>query len=251
MQWQVNTGSGFTNISDGGVYSGSTTGTLTITGATAAMNGYQYEAVFTNSGGTATSSSAMLTVDFAPTVTTSPASQSVTAGSSVTFMAAASGNPAATVQWMVSTDGGQTFSNVAGATSASYSFTTAAADNGKQFEAVFTNSAGTATSSPATLTVDFAPTVTTNPTSQTVSAAARSPSRRLPAAIRRPRRQWKMSSDGGVTFSDIAGATSASYNFTAAASNNGEQFEAVFTNSTGSATSNPATLTVNLARGHH
>ena len=33
VQWQVNTGSGFANISDGGVYSGSATGTLTITGA--------------------------------------------------------------------------------------------------------------------------------------------------------------------------------------------------------------------------
>ena len=48
MQWEVNTGSGFTNMTNGGVYSGSSTGTLTITGATAAMNGYLYEAVFTN-----------------------------------------------------------------------------------------------------------------------------------------------------------------------------------------------------------
>ena len=245
VQWQVNTGSGFANISDGGVYSGSATGTLTITGATAAMNTYQYQAVFTNSGGTATSNAATLKVDFAPTVTTSPTAQTVNAGSSVTFTAAAGGNPAATVQWQVSTDGGQTFSNIAGATSASYSFTTAAADNGKQFEAVFTNSVGTATSTPATLTVNFAPTVTTNPTSQVVSdggtvtftaAAGGNPTATV---------QWKMSSDGGVTFNNVTGATSASYSFTAAAAENGEQFEAVFTNSAGTATSSPATLTVN------
>ncbi len=64
VQWQVNTGngSGFTNLSDSGVYSGSATTTLTITGATAGMSGYQYQAVFTNFIGTATTTAAMLTV---------------------------------------------------------------------------------------------------------------------------------------------------------------------------------------------
>ena len=49
VQWEVNTGSGFTKASDSSVYSGSSTGTLTILDATGAMSGYQYEAVFTNS----------------------------------------------------------------------------------------------------------------------------------------------------------------------------------------------------------
>jgi len=44
-QWQVNTGSGFTNISDGGPYSGATTSTLTITGATTGMDGYLYRLI--------------------------------------------------------------------------------------------------------------------------------------------------------------------------------------------------------------
>ena len=48
VQWEVDTGSGYADLSDGGVYSGSSTDTLTITGATATMNGYQYEAVFSN-----------------------------------------------------------------------------------------------------------------------------------------------------------------------------------------------------------
>ena len=48
VKWEVNTGSGFTALSDGGVYSGTATRTLSITGATAGMNGYQYEAFFTN-----------------------------------------------------------------------------------------------------------------------------------------------------------------------------------------------------------
>lgn len=42
-QWQVDTGSGvFANITNTGVYTGATTATLTITGATLAMNGYIY-----------------------------------------------------------------------------------------------------------------------------------------------------------------------------------------------------------------
>jgi len=43
--WQVNTGSGFVYLTNGGVYSGVTTATLNITGATLAMNGYQYRCI--------------------------------------------------------------------------------------------------------------------------------------------------------------------------------------------------------------
>lgn len=65
-QWQVDTGSGFTNISNGGVYSGANTSTLTITGATAGMSGYQYRAVVSGMvSPAATSNSAMLTVNSA------------------------------------------------------------------------------------------------------------------------------------------------------------------------------------------
>jgi hypothetical protein len=89
----------------------------------------------------------------APVVTTQPLSQSYTSGQTLTFTAAASGTPTPTVQWQISTNGGATFSNISGATS-----TTAMAgplngfENGWQTRAVFTNSAGSATSNAATLT---------------------------------------------------------------------------------------------------
>jgi hypothetical protein len=47
-QWQLNTGSGWNDIADGGVYSGATTPALNLTGVTMAMNGYQYRC-FVNS----------------------------------------------------------------------------------------------------------------------------------------------------------------------------------------------------------
>jgi len=71
------------------------------------------------------------------------------------FTAAASGSPTPTVQWQLSTNAGSTWSDISGATSTSY--TTPATTTGMssyQYHAVFTNSAGTATSSAATLTVN-------------------------------------------------------------------------------------------------
>src|SRR5208283_114317 len=128
-----------------------TSATYTFTAA-AGQNGNEFRAVFTNSVGTATTTAAKLTVNVAPVITTNPSSQAVSAGSTASFTAAASGTPAPTVQWQVSTNGGTTFSNVSGATSATYNFT-AGAQDGNQFRAVFTNSVGTATTSAATLTV--------------------------------------------------------------------------------------------------
>ncbi|WP_188221669.1 MBG domain-containing protein, partial [Flavobacterium pokkalii] len=61
-QWQVNTGSGFANITNGGVYSNATTSTLTITGAAAGMNGYQYRCVAKDGSCSTNSSSGTLNV---------------------------------------------------------------------------------------------------------------------------------------------------------------------------------------------
>ncbi|MFN6946058.1 MAG: T9SS type A sorting domain-containing protein [Cytophagaceae bacterium] len=62
-QWQVNQGVGFSNISNGEIYSGATTASLTITGATAVVNGYMYRCVATGATSpAATSNSATLTV---------------------------------------------------------------------------------------------------------------------------------------------------------------------------------------------
>ncbi len=93
----------------------------------------------------------------APVVTTNPADTTVNAGAAASFTAAASGNPPPTVQWQMSTDGGATFNPISGATSATYSFTATAAQNGYEYEAVFTNSVGGATTAAATLTVISVP----------------------------------------------------------------------------------------------
>jgi hypothetical protein len=104
------------------------------------------------------------TPNTAPAVTTQPADTSVTVGASATFTAAASGSPAPTVQWQ-SSPNGTTWTNVAGATSATLTVSnTTLAQSGTKYHAVFTNTAGSATSDAATLTVsNAAPTAPTKP----------------------------------------------------------------------------------------
>ena len=91
--------------------------------------------------------------DDPPAITLDPVSQTVTRGQTVTFTANASGTPIPGVQWQLSTNGGGSFTNIVGATAKTLSFSTTSRQNGNQYRAVFSNSAGTATTSAATLTV--------------------------------------------------------------------------------------------------
>src|SRR5256885_13638283 len=95
----------------------------------------------------------------APTITTQPANQTVTAGQTATFAVVAAGTAPLGYQWQ------KNGVNITGATSASYTTaTTTTADSGSTFRVVVSNSAGTVTSSAATLTVNaaaVAPTITT------------------------------------------------------------------------------------------
>ncbi len=86
----------------------------------------------------------------APVVTTHPLGQTVAAGATATFTAAST--PAAPVQWQVLAPGGS-WTNIAGATSTTLSFTAQLADDQKQYQAIFSNAAGDATTNAATLTV--------------------------------------------------------------------------------------------------
>lgn len=57
------------------------------------------------------------------------------------------------MRWQVSTEDGGTWSDVAGATAGTYTFTAAAAQDGHRYRAEFHNEAGTTRSAPMTLTV--------------------------------------------------------------------------------------------------
>jgi hypothetical protein len=185
-------------------------------------------------------------VQAAPKVLSNPSSQTIVSGNGVTFSATASGYPTPTVQWQVSTNGGNSYSKISGATSASFTISSVTAgQNGYKYRAVFTNSLGTATTSAATLTVQFAPSVTKNPSNQSVSAGNSVTFSAAATGNPTPTVQWQVSTDGGVTFSNISGATSTSFKITSTtAGQKGNRYRAVFTNSLGSATTTAAILTV-------
>ncbi|HEX6834361.1 MAG TPA: immunoglobulin domain-containing protein, partial [Rudaea sp.] len=242
VQWQqsLNSGTTFTNIA------GATATTLSFTAA-AAQNGVEYRAVFSNASGTATTTAATLTVHQSPQVTSNPVSTTANAGTTALFTAAASGLPTPGVQWQVSTNGGTTFGNVAGAASPTLSFTASASQNGNEYRAVFTNSSGTATTTAASLTVHYSPSVTTNPTSQSLLAGNTASFTAAAGGNPAPTVQWQQSTNGGTTFTNIAGATSTTLSFTATLAQNGYEYRAVFSNSLGTATTIAATLTTQAA----
>ena len=78
------------------------------------------------------------------------------------YTAGASGSPAPTIQWQVSTNGGISFSNIIGETNSKLLLSSVTiADSGRRYQAVFTNTCGTATSLSATLTVNREATTST------------------------------------------------------------------------------------------
>jgi hypothetical protein len=97
----------------------------------------------------------------------------VVTGGTLTFTAAATGAPTPTVQWQVSVDGGNTWLNIQGATSPSYTTGTLPAFvSGWQVRAVFSNAAGSAATNGATITVIPSTTVLLPANGATVSGSA-------------------------------------------------------------------------------
>jgi hypothetical protein len=122
---------------------------------------YWVDAVFSTSGGSNAS----------PTVTTHPASQTKCAGTNTSFTTAANGPPSPTVQWQISSNG-TSWTNINGATNNVLTFTTTITDNNKQYRAVWTNSGGSSTSNPATLTVNSIPQLSGSPAATTTSGTS-------------------------------------------------------------------------------
>ncbi len=173
-QWYVNQGSGYVALSNGGVYNGATTATLTITGATAGMNNYSYECAVSDACNPATySGAAVLTVNASPTITTAPADVTACNGSNATFSIVASGANI-TYQWQLNTGSG--YAPVAnggiysGATTSSLSITGVSNTlNGYSYRCVLTSSPCTAViSTGATLTITNLPAITTQPGNDTI-----------------------------------------------------------------------------------
>lgn len=220
----------------GGVnLTGATSATLALGSVTASSAG-QYSVVVSNSAGSVSSATATLNVNApttAPTITTHPAAQTVTVGSRVTFSVAAGGSTPLSYVWR------RNGIALAGATQSSYVIAAATTADAGNYSVVVSNSAGSATSNSAALTVQVPPSLTVAPSAQTVSAGERITLSVTAGGSPAPTYQWQKN---GV---NLAGATSSTLVIAAAAPSDAGTYSVTVTNAAGSVSSVPVLVTVN------
>jgi alpha-tubulin suppressor-like RCC1 family protein len=242
VQWQESTDGGATykNVT------GATGTTLKLSSISKTMDGYKFHAVFTNSSGSATSEAATLHIEDAPVLQGQPLEQTVLEGQQVEFKTHASGNPPPTVQWERSIDGGKSFQAIEGATSETLTIASATiAEDGYRFRATWTNIAGTATTTAATLNVRTVPTITHQPEPQVVLTGGTATFEAQGSGHPTPTVQWELSTNGGSTFAPVGGATQDTLTISGAqVSESGHLYRAVFKNVAGSTATEAALLTV-------
>lgn len=211
----------------------------------------------------------------APLITAAPQDIGVTAGNAANFSVTAQGT-SLSYAWQRSNDGGATYAPVAGSaasfrlvavrtdngalcgvtyapvacTVASFSFVAALTDNGALFRVKVSNAAGSATSTPARLSVAakvVLPVVTSDPANKSVVEGQTASFSVAGSGAPAPSIQWQRVAVGAPagTWVDLAGATSATY-ITAVTTlaQSGTQYRAVLRNSGGTVASRGATLTV-------
>jgi Tol biopolymer transport system component len=243
LQWQTrpaNSTGSWTDVTTG---TGGTTLNYTTAPGAISDNGVQYRVVATNAVGSAASAPVTVSVsdlDVAPSITAQPASLSVTAGGDAVFAVDAFGTEAMSYQWRANGV------DIAGANSAILRLAGVTNANAGAYTVSVTNSAGTAVSSTATLTVTastpavVAPTLVAQPVALAVNAGqsasfAVGVSGTGPLAF-----QWRRD---GV---NIAGATSAVLTFANVALPNAGMYSVVVSNAAGATVSNNALLEVTL-----
>ncbi|HXH19535.1 MAG TPA: immunoglobulin domain-containing protein [Chitinophagales bacterium] len=189
-----------------------------------------------------------------PNISGQPASKTICAGTYAGFKVAASGT-GLSYKWQYSTNGGSNWADITTGsisghpTYAGYASDTLTAGNnttdshsGYQYRCVVSGTCPPSqTSNAATLTVNTAPSITTQPSSQSKCTGENVTFSVTASGIPSPSYQWRKNG------SNISGATSSSYTISSVASGDAGNYDVVVSNSCGSVTSNTATLTVYTA----
>lgn len=221
---------------NGTAISGATSSTFRLSSASLSNAGTYY-VVVRNSGSSATSTAVALSVTpyQRVSITSQPSSQSVTSGSAVTLQVGATGSGTLSYQWYFNGTA------ISGATASSLRFSSVTTSNAGNYHVIVRNSASSATSSTAALTVTSATqavAITQQPSSQIVNQGT---AVRMTVAA---------TGSGTLTYqwyfngTAISGATASTYSIASAATANAGRYHAVVRNSSSSATSTAATLSV-------
>lgn len=166
-------------------------------------------------------------------ITTQPSNQTVIAGAMASFIVEAAGTAPLSYQWWF--NGTNTIS---GTTNAALVLTNVQASDAGDYTVVVTNAAGAVTSAVATLSVLLPPTITTQPSNQTLIPGATTSFSVV--AVGTPPLSYQWRKDGA----DIVGATLDTLTLTNVQSAQAGGYSAVVTNIAGSVTSVVATLSV-------
>jgi hypothetical protein len=208
---------------------GATSATFSIS-VTDANSAGSYRCVVTNNDGVRISQPAVLTVVTPPVITASPINQVVDEGQTATLTVSATGL-FLSYQWQ------KNDAVMPGRTDASLVLTNVTTLDTASYRCVVTNTAGTATSDPGTLTVSGKPNITQHPLTRSIVAG-------------QPTLFEVQAVGPGLTYiwqkegEDIPSATSASYSITSTIPANAGNYRCVVTNSFGFAVSTPANLIV-------
>jgi len=216
---------------DGVDVPGATLATLAIDPIAIADAGL-YDVVVMNDCGSATSDSALLTIDSAPSISRDPSGASVCEGGSVTFSVLAAGTPPFSYRWR------KNGADLPGANGDFLAISPVAPADAGSYDVVVENHCGQATSVAAVLEVVFPPAITMHPSDQT-ACEGDAVTLSVAATGTAPfTYQWRK---GGA---DVPGAVAASLVFPAIMPADAGSYDVVVANMCGAATSDPAAVSV-------
>ncbi len=214
--------------------SGATNNTYTLSSLTVSDAANYYCKVSNTCTVTPVSSAAIeLTVNTAPSISSQTGNVNVCSASAAAFSVTASGTAPLTYQWYNSSGA------IAGATNNLYTIGSAITASAGNYYCIVTNSCGSVTSNQIPLTVNSAPSVSSQPSSLTRCETQSAIFTIVTTGTSPITYQWYK---GGI---GITSATSNSYLISPVSSSDASSYYCVATNSCGSATSTSVTLTVN------
>ncbi len=235
-QWQLSINGG----ANWGDISGATNATHDITGATFAMNNYQYRCVISN-GVCPTpgiTNAAVLMVNRLAAITSQPTDVTLCSGSSNTFCVTAIGTNL-TYQWQASVPGcGGPWTNIAGATSNCLTIT-GIITTSYRCMVTSTTCSNTVTSNCATFTVINPVTISAQPSNVEICSGSNASFTVAGNSVQPINYQWQVSTDGGANWNAVSnaapysGATTATLTITGTTTSlNGNRYRCQLSNAT-------------------
>ncbi|RQW79645.1 MAG: hypothetical protein EHM14_07965, partial [Methanothrix sp.] len=213
---------------------GATENSYSIPSASAGEEG-SYSVMVSNKCGSVESEIATLTINTAPSIQVQPSSQEVCIGSAATFNAVASGTEPISYQWMKNDE------NITGATENSYSIPTASTEDEGSYSVMVSNKCGSVESEMAALTINFAPSIQIQPSSQEGCIGSAATFNAVASGTEPISYQWMKNGE------NITEATENSYSIPAASTEDEGSYSVMVSNKCGSVESEMAALTINSA----